>query len=958
MALINSLVKQVDLPVWEWLRFAPISTAAISSTCISEEETKARYLYFIGATFWRYDTKMDSWQQLATPNIAMVTTSSLKYASFGGYIGRILSGTSSTSLRIPSLQGTIFNGKTICITNGVGMGQSAIITGSTNSTLHDQGLITGVVATATNHSISDSLKRWEVNQWLGYQVRIVYGTGQSQLRKVIFNDANTLYFYDINYHQMEPWNNMGFSAVAPFAVPVTTAGLQAVYYIESTVVSLDTIFSPIPDASSSFVIESGGIFAFSSAAAAPFASFQYYDVISDNWITKTPLGGQVIAAYGTDFAIERTGQHGGIKYTGVTATSATTKTITKSSVGYVSGLLTNLQVRITSGTGIGQRYRIVGNTTDTLEISRPWDIQPNNTSQYEVWPNTDEIYLAGGGLSTLFKYSVEKDYWYTGNDVDYGQTINIAIGHAGQEPLAVSTGVRNTGGITVLSPIPVNGGASYAVGDLFNITTVGTIGKGRVESVSGTGVVTSVSLYSTGLGYTTGTKSTSVITGGGNAALTVSAVTVGTVGRITTAQNINIKKGDSIVISGCTEAAWNGTVSILAIDSLTTFDIITTAAGNMAATVSQGVGTIVDASKNWTINEHVGKIVCLNIAGVAPTTQIRRITGNTATTLAVPTIVAGANGTSRYVICQPNSFGGANQWNIEEKQSSGYVTSGTTASLTDTLKNWNNNQWAGYKFRIHAGTGLGNEIVITSNVNNTLVFTSQTFTVDTTTRYEIMDSFGLLTTVTNTTNAVLTDTTKNWELNKWAGRRVRITAGTGAGAEAAITSNSNNALTITGVFAIAPDTTSMYAIFEIPARGLATTLQWIFGTPVIADKGKYLWSARGGSSNLFDRYNINTGSWELAINTQPKTEIFTTGTMYAYDGDGGIIIHRGDVTSTLRTLRMDVNTFEVEALGTPPYAHGTPIIGSRMEMLTTEDGLTYLYVMRHTGQEMWRMLMF
>ena len=956
MTVTNSLVSQVDLPVWEWLRFCPITTAAIGSTCISEEESKSRYLYYLGATFWRYDTKMDSWQQLATPNITPVTTSSMKYTSFGGYRGNILGVTNSTTLQIPSLQGNIFKGKTIRITSGAGVGQTSIISNSTD-TIHDSGLITAVSGVL---SITDNLKRWEINQYIGYSVRLVYGTGQSQIRKVIYNDTNTLYFYDANYHQLEPWNNIGFSTITPFAAPVITAGLQAVYYIESAQITLSAPLSILPNESSSFTIEGGGIFAFSSVAVSPFSSFQYYDILADTWITKTPLGGQIPAAYGTDFAMERTGQHGGIKLSAATATSATTRTITKGSAGYTVDEYRNSQVRITSGTGMGQRFRIVSNTTDTLEIPRDWDTTPNNTSKFEIWPNTDEIYLAGNACATMFKYSVENDYWYTGNDIDYGQVMNMSVHFDGQEPYGVLTAVRNTGGITGLTQTPVSGGSGYLVGDLCTIATTGTVGKCRVESISGNGVATSVSLYSAGLNYNPGTKLTTPIAPSTGSNLSVNVIGVSTVGRITTntGVNVNLYKGDTVAFSGATEPAWNKQYEILAIDSLTTFDVVTTAAANASAVTSNSTVLIVDSNKNWAVNEHVGKLVSLSIAGTSPTHQIRRITANSATTLTVATITQGVLGTSRYVIHQPDIIGKASQFVVNDKKSNGYALSGTSTSLTVGDKNWYNNQWSNYNFRIHAGTGIGKEVLITANTSNTLYYSTQTFTPDYTTRYSVMDSFSTISAVTNTTNATISAVAVNWALNQWAGRRVRITSGLGAGQEATITSNSSSVLTITGVFTTAPDSTSTFCILEAPARGLATTLQWIFNSSNVNDKGKYLWSARGGSSNLFDRFNINTNTWELGINSQPKTEIFTTGTMYAYDGADGIIIHRGDAAATLRTFRLDTNTMEVETLGMPPYAHGTPLIGSRMEVLGTADGLKYLYVMRHSGQEMWRTLLF
>jgi hypothetical protein len=42
----------------------------------------------------------------------------------------------------------------------------------------------------------------------------------------------------------------------------------------------------------------------SSLGSPPWTSFQFYDVISDVWTTKTALGGNLLSALGTDFAIE------------------------------------------------------------------------------------------------------------------------------------------------------------------------------------------------------------------------------------------------------------------------------------------------------------------------------------------------------------------------------------------------------------------------------------------------------------------------------------------------------------------------------------------------------------------------------------------------------------------------------------------------------------------------------
>jgi hypothetical protein len=914
-------------------------------------------MYWVGfsANFYRYDTKMDTWQQLQSPSVSPSVASSLKYMSEYGYEGNVLSTPSSSSIEIPSLQGQVFNGYKLRIINGAGAGYEGTITASTENKIWDQG----IALSTPSGGVMDTTKKWQVNQWVGYSVRLVYNTGASQIRKVIFNNENSLYFSLDTYQAVDPSNNTPFNAQAPYAQPVATAGLQATFYIESTVVSLDTPFTVSPNETSSFMIESGGIMYFTSNTTAPWSNMQYYDILSDAWATRTSLGGLLTAAFSTDFAIERTSKLTGAIYSAETVTSATTKTIYFSGGSYTTNDLNNKIVKITSGSGAGQQLRIVGNTTNTIEVCRTWSTEPDSTSVFEIWYNFSEFYLVGNASSAIYNYSYDNDYWYQGPDIDYGITTNVSINYSGQTPFGLFTSVRNVNGITSLASTPTVGGTGYAVGDTFNITTGGTTGKGKVTSVSGSGVVTNVILFSAGLNYSTGAgKATSVITGTGNGSLTVNIVSVGTVGRIGSDTPINLGLGETITFSGCSEAAWNDSYQILAIDSFNNFDVITTATANIVPTSSQSTTLIVDSTKNWLVNEHVGRIVILNTVGPSPTTQVRRITSNTSNTLTVSTIVAAVSGKSRYVITEPEGFGSAQQYLVSSIASYGNATSGTTTTITDTTKDWINNQWIGYRFRIISGIGVGSEIAIVGNSNNTLTFSLQTFTPDDTTQYKIMDSYGLLTTVTNVTNAVLTDTTKVWSTNQWAGRRVRIISGAGAGLEATIVSNTATALTVSGVFGTAPNTTSNYVIYEIPARGTGIELLWAFNNADTANKGRFMYSPRGGGSNLIDRYNITTNTWDLALNMSPHTEIFTTGTMYTYDGNNGLIIHRGDTTSTMRTFRLDLTTTQVEGLGTPPYAHGTPSIGNRMEVVTTVDGLNYLYIMRHGGQEMWRTLLF
>jgi len=202
--------------------------------------------------FFRYDTWKDTQQKLASPPVAAVTASSIKYSADEGYRGNCLSSTINT-IEVAPLYTDLFVGKKINITSGLGYGQERTIISVQDPIIWESGIATA----ASNVSIQDTTQRWEINQYIGYQVRVVYGTGTSQVRKVLYNDSNTLYFYDVNFQQIEVWNNTPFSATAPYALPVATAGLQSNYFIESASLVVDSNWTITPDDSSSFVIKSG-----------------------------------------------------------------------------------------------------------------------------------------------------------------------------------------------------------------------------------------------------------------------------------------------------------------------------------------------------------------------------------------------------------------------------------------------------------------------------------------------------------------------------------------------------------------------------------------------------------------------------------------------------------------------------------------------------------------------------
>ena len=939
MALTNNLKPILDQPVWEWARFAPIAPTATSGLCTSEDGDSRYMYYLVGAQFYRYDTITDTYLQLASPLTTPVTAVSLRYSKYSGNRGRVLSQVSSTKLQIPYIGGgSMLAGNNMVIRYGAGAGQERTITSVDSEVIHDSGLAT---STSTGF-ITDTTKKWKTNQWVGYNCRITFSTGVQLQRTILYNTVDTVWFTDGNYQPYESFDNVAFSQA-----PIATAGSQSSFIITSQNVNLDSPLTVPTDGTSRFIIQTGTIWLLSSTTAAPFFTWQMYDVANDIWMFKTANAGLLPSALLVDFTIERTGALGGAYVTG-TATAGANRTLTDLSKSMTVDDYVNYQIRITGGTGMGQRQRIIANGTNYFEVAKKWTTNPDATSTYSIYADTDTIFLAGGGNSSMFKYSVEADLWSQGNIYDYGVTNNITVQRNGAVPFGINTGLRNLSGITAVA---INAaGSGYRIGDVLTVSTGGANAKVFVEGITSVGGITSVSLMKSGSGYSV--ASLVATTGGTGTLATVNITAVGTVCLVTTQIVHPFKIGDSVTIKGCSEAAYNTTYTIIGVDGTTatnplTFDIAITATANMVATASQSTSLVVDACANWDVNELVGKTIGVAAFGTAGAYQFRRIASNTATTITVTSgLTTPTTGTSRYIITEAEAIGRDVQFPIATQSAAGAATGGSTTTLVDSSRTWDPGCWTGNKVRIIAGTGLGNEIAITANTNTTLTYATQTFTPDSTTRYQIMATFGIATSGSTTT---IVDTTKNWKVNQWAGKRVRITGGTNQSAELSVTSNTANTLTFGATATM--DASTQYTILGIPIRNTGMGLVFAYGN----SNGRYLWSFRGGNTTNFDRYDITTDTWQYGNFVSPQFEALTTGSMYAYDGANRVYIN---INATNRLEYFDLNTREAVNSGTIPYGHSTAILGNRMEIVDTADGLKFLYVMRHSAQEMFRTLLF
>lgn len=747
MPLTNNLKVQVDTPVWEWCRFAPVSTNAISSLTTGNTLNN-RYLYYqTSSTLYRYDTYSDSWNQLAsmtnftTPTIM---NNNVLINSIGHYGRAISSGGANNTIQLAGLSGKILKGYKIRIIAGKGAGQERTITDVSAPIIADRGIVT----TAGTNSISDAstgigFKAWKFNQYRDYQFRCDFGTGRTQLRPILYNSNNTIVWTDINYVTVNSWAQ----CTMPITVPV-----NSLYTIESHIATVNTNWTTNPDSTTQFMIVSGGIWNITQGTtSAPFFSLSYYDILADMWFGKSSQSGLKTAVFtaGSDLCLERITETGGTIFT-ETASGGGARFVTATSA-LTPMKYANFEIRIVSGTGAGQSRTILSNSATRINTTRDFDIAPNATSVYEIWRDVGKLWLIGGGDAGMLQYSQIRDQWTTGKQLDDGQCNQLGATRSGQEPFALTSITRITASITGINTTPIAGGAGYNINDILTLG-VGTGGTVRVTNVDAVGAVTAITLETVGTNYTVATQTTTVAPAGG-VGCTIAVTSIDFSELAVTPINHNFLIGDTVTITGATGTSagkFNGTYTIIGVPSLTQFSYCSVGdptAGSATIANSPSTTQVVDCTKNWAVNEHVGKIVQLSNNVLLGTGQQRRIVSNTATTL-VWTLPATApvNGTSRYVIEDIKPFGTDRTMGGQAGGGTeGFATGGSTTTLIDTTKTWIPNYWArtvGRKLRIVEGTGVGNEITIVSNTATTLTFLTQSFTPDTTTRYVIMDTFG------------------------------------------------------------------------------------------------------------------------------------------------------------------------------------------------------------------------
>jgi hypothetical protein len=120
-----------------------------------------------------------------------------------------------------------------------------------------------------------------------------------------------------------------------------------------------------------------------------------------------------------------------------------------------------------------------------------------------------------------------------------------------------------------------------------------------------------------------------------------------------------------------------------------------------------------------------------------------------------------------------------------------------------------------------------------------------------------------------------------------------------------------------------------------------------------------MYCPRGGSTTTFDIFDITTGTFSaLGVQTNPQSELFLTGTSYAYDGENTLFFSRSGTGLPIRIFKYDITTNTFRGVATTTFLQGTALVGNFMEIVSTVDGLQYLYCLQNTGTLMARALLF
>ena len=255
-------------------------------------------------------------------------------------------------------------------------------------------------------------------------------------------------------------------------------------------------------------------------------------------------------------------------------------------------------------------------------------------------------------------------------------------------------------------------------------------------------------------------------------------------------------------------------------------------------------------------------------------------------------------------------------------------------------------------------------------------------------------------TATAGASTTLTNSAKTWTVNQWTNYQIRITDGTGIGQVRTIASNTATVLTVGTAWTTTPDATSVYAIegnedflyllgnnavtmyrYSIsantwtvmapttaraaaPGAGMSADVVIQTGDSVWANEnaildGRYIYSMRGISGALIDRFDIaggtaGAGAWANVV--YQGTEFFGGGSSASIDGR--YIYMRKDATN--RFFKYNIIGNYLEPLTTNFVADSTAVAGQKLwvKSLDSTGTVKWLYSLGNTLTLVYRLMLY
>jgi len=406
MTVNIKLRKLLHRKSWESCTSAPAVTAAGAFVVSDKNDTQSGAKAFLVASasaIYMYEGDQDAWAQIPASGIAgtFAAGSCGEFRGLGAMGGTFTqtatAGTTSTMTSNRTIVRNL-NGVRIRVVAGTGVGYDGLIL---SNTLGANAVLTvaptnGVAFDATTQYQVYSGSLWFFNAGTVAVGFSVYDIATNAWTARSVTGIPTAWGTDAQL--VSTAGGTGISYINRNRDPVTTNSMAELYVASAT-------STTVTDTGANWTTNQ---WAYGTVHIVAGTGYGQTRVITSN--TSTVL--TVTAAFDvtpdatSKFTI-RFGVAGGI------ATAGGASTLTNSTKSWSTNMWANYQVRITSGTGIGQVRTIASNTGTALTTSAAWTVNPDATSTYTIEGDDNNMYLLGNNAVTMYKFSVSGNTWAT-----------------------------------------------------------------------------------------------------------------------------------------------------------------------------------------------------------------------------------------------------------------------------------------------------------------------------------------------------------------------------------------------------------------------------------------------------------------------------------------------------------------------------------------------------------------